>query len=76
MRRKCFALPNPTSEADQLTPYKLGLVPMLPDMKKNEDGPLTMYIQNKSPGKDDEANRLPGAGWPDPHGHAALLAEG
>ena len=28
--------------------------PMLPDMKKNADGSLTLYIQNKSPGADKE----------------------
>jgi Protein of unknown function (DUF1214) len=28
-------------------------------MKKNPDGPLTIDLQNKSPGKDKEANWLP-----------------
>jgi len=38
--------------------------PMLPNMKKNEDGSLTLYIQNKSPGKDKESNWLPGPNGP------------
>jgi len=38
--------------------------PMLPDMKKNADGSLTMYVQNKSPGKDKEANWLPAPDGP------------
>jgi hypothetical protein len=33
--------------------------PLLPQMKKNADGSLTIYMQNKTPGKPNEANWLP-----------------
>jgi hypothetical protein len=33
--------------------------PMLPDLKKNSDGSITIYIQNASPGPDKESNWLP-----------------
>jgi hypothetical protein len=33
--------------------------PMLPQLKKDADGGLTLLIQNESPGKDKEANWLP-----------------
>jgi hypothetical protein len=38
--------------------------PMLPYMKKNKDGSLTVYIQNQSPGKAKESNWLPAPDGP------------
>jgi len=38
--------------------------PMLPRMKKNPDGSVTIYFQNKSPGKALESNCLPAPDGP------------
>ena len=38
--------------------------PMLSNMKKNPDGSLTIYVQNKSPGKGKESNWLPAPDGP------------
>ncbi len=38
--------------------------PMLPDLKKNPDGSLTIYIQKESPGPDKESNWLPAPNGP------------
>jgi len=38
--------------------------PMLPELKKNEDGSLTLYIQNESPGADKQSNWLPAPDGP------------
>jgi hypothetical protein len=38
--------------------------PMLPDLRKNDDGSLTIYIQKDSPGKDRESNWLPAPDGP------------
>jgi hypothetical protein len=38
--------------------------PMLPDLKTNPDGSLTIYVQKDSPGKDKESNWLPAPNGP------------
>jgi hypothetical protein len=38
--------------------------PMLPSMKRNSDGSLTLYIQKDSPGSDKESNWLPAPNGP------------
>jgi hypothetical protein len=38
--------------------------PMLPELKKNPDGSLTIYIQHESPGKEKESNWLPAPNGP------------
>jgi hypothetical protein len=32
---------------------------MLPELKHDDDGGITLYLQNESPGKDEEPNWLP-----------------
>lgn len=38
--------------------------PMLPKLKKNKDGSITLYISHQSPGKDKESNWLPAPAGP------------
>ena len=48
---------------------------MLPQLKRDADGGLTLLIQNESPGKDREANWLPAPKGPMISLPAPLLAE-
>ena len=50
--------------------------PMLPEMKKNPDGAVTIYVSKDSPGADKQSNWLPAPRRQDLHGDAPLLAEG
>jgi hypothetical protein len=38
--------------------------PMLPELKKNRDGSITIYVQKDSPGKERESNWLPAPDGP------------
>jgi hypothetical protein len=49
--------------------------PMLSGMKKNADRSLTLYIQKDSPGKGQGSQLAAGAGRPDLHGDAPVLAQ-
>jgi hypothetical protein len=53
-----YKLPESLLVANPINRYLINS-PMLPDLKKDADGGLTLYIQNESPGKDKEANWLP-----------------
>lgn len=53
-----YRLPESLLVANPVNRYLINS-PMLPDLKKDTDGGLTLYIQNESPGKDKEANWLP-----------------
>lgn len=56
---------------------------LVPDMKKNADGSLTIYLQHESPGKDKESNWLPAPDgpiylalrmyWPEPADEASSV---
>jgi hypothetical protein len=53
-----YELPQSLLVANPINRYLINS-PMLPQLKKDADGGLTLYIQNESPGKDKEANWLP-----------------
>jgi hypothetical protein len=53
-----YELPGSWLVANPINRYLINS-PMLPELKKNADGGLTMYIQNESPGKELESNWLP-----------------
>jgi hypothetical protein len=53
-----YELPSSLLTANPINRYLINS-PMLPDMKRDADGGMTLYVQNESPGKDKEANWLP-----------------
>ncbi|MEX2298620.1 MAG: DUF1254 domain-containing protein [Dongiaceae bacterium] len=53
-----YELPQSLLVANPINRYLINS-PMLPQLVKDADGGLTLYIQNESPGKDKETNWLP-----------------
>jgi hypothetical protein len=53
-----YELPQSLLVANPIDRYLINS-PMLPQLKKDADGGLTLIVQNQSPGKDKEANWLP-----------------
>jgi len=53
-----FAFGTPVTVQDAVSPAEANS-PMLPDLKRDDDGGVTLYIQHDSPGKDKESNWLP-----------------
>jgi len=53
-----YELPSRLLTANPLNRYLINS-PMLPDLKRDADGGLTLYVQADSPGSDKEANWLP-----------------
>ena len=53
-----YELPKSLLVANPINRYLINS-PMLPELKKDADGGLTLYIQNASPGKELESNWLP-----------------
>jgi hypothetical protein len=58
-----YELPSRLLVANPLNRYLINS-PMLPDLKRDADGGLTLYIQHDSPGKDKESNWLPAPSGP------------
>jgi hypothetical protein len=53
-----YRMPESLLVANPINRYLINSA-MLPQLKKDADGGVTLYIQNESPGKDKEANWLP-----------------
>src|SRR5690606_34082594 len=53
-----YELPSSLLSANPLNRYLINS-PMLPGLKKDADGGITLYLQHETPGKDMEANWLP-----------------
>jgi hypothetical protein len=53
-----YELPQSLLVANPINRYLINS-PMLPQLKKDADGGLALYMQNESPGKDKESNWLP-----------------
>ena len=53
-----YELPKSLLVANPINRYLINS-PMLPHLKRDADGGITLYIQNESPGKEKEANWLP-----------------
>jgi hypothetical protein len=58
-----YDLPQQLLVANSLNRYLINS-PMLPTLKRDADGGLTMYFQHDSPGKDKESNWLPAPAGP------------
>jgi hypothetical protein len=53
-----YELPSSLLSANPINRYLINS-PMLPRLKRDPDGGLTLYLQHESPGKNNEANWLP-----------------
>jgi hypothetical protein len=58
-----YELPSSLLSANPLNRYLINS-PMLPDLKRDADGGITLYLQHGSPGGDKEANWLPAPDGP------------
>jgi hypothetical protein len=58
-----YQLPASLLYANALNRYLINS-PMLPNLKRDADGGLTLYVQHDSPGADKETNWLPAPGGP------------
>lgn len=58
-----YQLPESLLVANSINRYLINS-PMLPELQKDAEGGLTIYIQHESPGKDKESNWLPAPAGP------------